>query len=130
MLIVLRSFPNALDAHLAKAQLAAEGIEALLHDEHTVALNWLYSDAIGGIKLLVLAEHVAAARACLNETGNEPNNGEADPEMICNHCGGELGPLVKHQSIFALTWLLKGFPLWPIHFSRNCTDCKNVQSVS
>jgi Putative prokaryotic signal transducing protein len=130
MLIVLRSFPNSLEAHMAKAQLAAEGIEAVLHDEHIVALNWLYSDAMGGIKLLVLAEDVAAARECLNAVGVRATTNEVEPDMICSHCGGQLGPLVKHQSAFALTWLLKGFPLWPIRFSRNCTVCKQTHSVS
>jgi hypothetical protein len=121
MPVVFRCYPNALEAHLAKAQLAAAGIEALLHDEHTVTLNWLYSDAVGGVKLLVLAEHIAAARACLDASYDTE---EADPELSCTKCGGQLGDLVKHQTIFALSWLLKGFPLWPIRYSRDCVVCK------
>lgn len=40
-------------AHIAMGRLEAEGIPCLLADEQLVQLDWLYSIAVGGIKLQV-----------------------------------------------------------------------------
>lgn len=46
-------------------RLEAEGIRAYLQDEHTVTINPLFSNAIGGIKLMVYGEQVARAQELL-----------------------------------------------------------------
>ena len=38
-----------------------EGITAFVADEHLVTMNWLYSNAVGGVRLRVLAEDVEPA---------------------------------------------------------------------
>ncbi|MCL5668981.1 MAG: DUF2007 domain-containing protein [Gammaproteobacteria bacterium] len=52
-------------AHIAKGRLEAEGIPSFLADEHLVQADWLYSPAVGGIKLQVEAEFAARAHAVL-----------------------------------------------------------------
>jgi len=42
------------------------GIDAWLADEHLVQTDWLYSIAVGGIKLQVRPEDAARARAVLD----------------------------------------------------------------
>tara|TARA_R100001143_G_scaffold755_1_gene2242 strand:- start:4968 stop:5165 length:198 start_codon:yes stop_codon:yes gene_type:complete len=41
------SFPH--EAHIARAKLESEGIPALVADEHTINMQWLYSNALGGV---------------------------------------------------------------------------------
>lgn len=53
-------------AHIAKGRLEAEGIPCVLADEHLVQADWLYSPAVGGIKLQVEAEFAARARIVLD----------------------------------------------------------------
>ncbi len=53
MLTTIAQYREAPEAYLAKGALAAEGIEAVITDEQVVGINWLYSDAIGGVKLAV-----------------------------------------------------------------------------
>ena len=51
--IALRSYDNYIPAHLMLQQLEEEGIKAYLQDEHSVTINPMFANAIGGIKLMV-----------------------------------------------------------------------------
>ncbi|RJQ49565.1 MAG: hypothetical protein C4528_00130 [Gammaproteobacteria bacterium] len=65
-------------AHIAKGRLEAEGIPAVLADEHLVQADWLYSPAVGGIKLQVEAEFAGRARAVLDAdySSSLPDSGD------------------------------------------------------
>ncbi len=52
-LVTVATFSYPLEAHLSRAKLESEGIEGFVADEHMVIANWLYSIAIGGVKLWV-----------------------------------------------------------------------------
>lgn len=54
------------DAQIALGRLAAEGVEATLADAHLVQTDWLYSLAVGGIKLQVDAAEETRAREILD----------------------------------------------------------------
>ncbi|ROR34243.1 putative signal transducing protein [Inmirania thermothiophila] len=64
-LVTVATFDTMPDAHIALGRLRAEGIEAVLADEHLVQTDWLYGIAVGGIKLRVRAADAARARAVL-----------------------------------------------------------------
>jgi|SRR5581483_1168874 len=49
-------------AHALRVQLEAAGIPVFLADEYTVTMDWLLSNAIGGIKVQVPEEDHARAR--------------------------------------------------------------------
>ncbi len=55
------TFWLAHEAHLARTYLASEGIESFVFDEHTVSINHLYANAVGGIKLMVRSRDVERA---------------------------------------------------------------------
>jgi hypothetical protein len=61
---IFRDLPAAL---LAQGSLDSAGIESQLADENTVRMDWLWSNAIGGIKLIVDSEDVEAANEILNQ---------------------------------------------------------------
>lgn len=47
----LAAFSKPIDAHLLISRLEGNGIAAFLRDEHMVTLDWLASNAIGGVKV-------------------------------------------------------------------------------
>lgn len=53
------------DAHIALGRLQAEELPAFLSDEHLVQTDWLYSIAVGGIKLQVEPQYAERARRIL-----------------------------------------------------------------
>lgn len=50
------SFSKPMDAHMLRAKLEGSGIAAYVRDEHMVTLDWLASNAIGGVKVDVADE--------------------------------------------------------------------------
>ena len=83
------TFREAYLAYLAKGRLATEGISAIVMDEYIVGINWLYSQAVGGVKLRVPeADYERACRILQEdhagdlETINREGSGD-----ICPQCG-------------------------------------------
>jgi hypothetical protein len=66
-LIVVRRFRDLIEAELAKGKLISAGVDCFLADENTVRMDWLWSNAIGGLRLVVKEEDVEAARTLLDE---------------------------------------------------------------
>jgi hypothetical protein len=65
MLTVVARFREPSLAHLAKSKLESEGILAVVFDEYIVGVQWLYSDAIGGVRVLVRESDQIEARHLL-----------------------------------------------------------------
>lgn len=63
--ITVATFDTSPEAHIAMGRLRAEGIDCHLADEHLVQTDWLYSIAVGGIKLQVTPDQVARAQRIL-----------------------------------------------------------------
>jgi hypothetical protein len=61
----LASFSQPVEAHLLRLRLEHEGITAYLRDENMIALDWLYSNALGGVKVDVADEDYEQALAIL-----------------------------------------------------------------
>lgn len=59
-------FPT--EAHIAAAKLESEGIWSFVADERMVNVNWLYSNAIGGVRLQVREFDIKKAVRILNAT--------------------------------------------------------------
>ncbi len=64
-LVAIASFETAFEAHLALGLLQAEGLPAVIADEHMVSLYSALTYAVGGVRLLVREPHMARARAIL-----------------------------------------------------------------
>lgn len=82
-LVQIAAFEIPAVAHIALARLESAGIEAVLDGEHHVSMDWGISNAVGGVKLLVWAEDVQAAKRELDqpppnqleEAGEAPTDG-------------------------------------------------------
>lgn len=157
MKVVARfSFPH--EAHLAKTNLEAAGIESTLADEHTVNMQWLYSDAIGGVRLLVEDSDAEAALTilqadfseCLDDGANafEVDAFGADASGVtaagvrasgqrvsderdsCPCCGStQLVPYTKGKKPAFVVFLLLGFPLFFYQHGYQCKSCGAFSKV-
>ncbi len=63
--VELLDFRDLPDAQVARSILRSAGIESVLLDENVIRINWLWSNAVGGIKLLVRNEDAETARSIL-----------------------------------------------------------------
>ena len=64
-IIVLTTYHNSVDAHLARTRLEAAGIPCFLSNESLVTLNVMYSPAAGGVRLHVYARDTERAAEVL-----------------------------------------------------------------
>ncbi len=127
-LVTIAAFRDVLLAHVALSKLESEGILCFLADEHIVNAQWLYSNAVGGVKLRVFGRDVKTARKLLADdeafvAESEEEPAAAAPDLVCPHCGG--GNVVQRNwtRIFAALSLLLSIPL-PVFCRRfRCGDC-------
>jgi hypothetical protein len=78
-MVTIRSFPDVMQAWLAKSSLESAGVECYLVDDNMVRLDWGISIILGGVKLQVKPEDAEAALAMLDQpVPEEPD--DDDPE--------------------------------------------------
>jgi hypothetical protein len=135
MLVKIATFSFPHEAHIARALLDAMGIPSFVADEHTINAIWLFSDAMGGVRLQVPAAFAIQAQEILNgpveiESIPELNVGHEPESAACPYCSGVLGEQYVAGRRFAFaTWLILGFPFWPIKKVRKCMACGKVSKA-
>jgi hypothetical protein len=131
-LVVVSAFSQPHEAHLARSVLSAASLEACVADDNTVAADWLMSNAIGGVKVLVRADDLTIAREVLDTTALAPDDeapgqvsdAEDSREDVCPHCGSRALSAITHGlRLAAFTWMVVGIPLFPVWRRRRCGDC-------
>lgn len=131
MLITVARYSLPYEAHLARARLEAEDIPAFVMDEHTINMQWLYSNALGGVRLQVPQGFEADAAAVLAEN-REPDLEDLEPPSTtrCPYCGScdthyhQIG----RQCAF-LVFLGLQFPLFPVRAGIRCETCGQVSEI-
>jgi hypothetical protein len=72
-LVTLRRFRDLPEALVAKGLLDSAGVKCFLSDENTVRMDWLWSNALGGVRLWVREDDVTQAVELLDhDFSNEP----------------------------------------------------------
>lgn len=125
-LVTLRTFRDAIDAELAKERLEHAGIPAFIFDENLVAIQWLYSGAVGGVKLEVDESDLERAAGVLREDHSAEVSEEqgAPPEReTCPACGSPRVGSSRAQRNAAALSLLTSLPLVVWRQRRICGDC-------
>ncbi|MCG9750169.1 DUF2007 domain-containing protein [Vibrio brasiliensis] len=118
------SFPY--EAQIAKASLESAGIECCIADEHTVNAQWLYSNAIGGVKLMVAEEDLDQARLILSSDFSAALECEEEVNTAdeCPHCGStELIAHTQGKRPAFVVFILLGFPLFFYKHGYKCNQC-------
>ena len=140
-LITIANFSHPTDADPVVAWLESEGIECFVANEHTVTMNWLYSNAIGGVGVQVKAADVERANEILQAVSNSdtvreestPTDSEMDQgsddtsEIRCPQCGSENVYYEKfsRRLVFA-SWILLTVPLPFFKKKWKCRECEHL----
>lgn len=134
---VLLTFVYPHEAHFAKAYLESQGIETEIMDELTAQVNNFYSNAIGGVKLLVKEEDYDTGINLLKKGGyiNEPHTKTDTVEIVfvekhfnkdkCPYCNSDNISIKKIPSIWTVIVLFVFKAAFPIfRKSFKCFDCE------
>jgi hypothetical protein len=133
-LVVVDTYNYPLQAHLARTKLESEGIEGFVADEHMITANWLYSIAVGGVKLWVKESDAEKAMQVLESISPDIRD---ETVATQDYTDDERCPRCKsinidYQSIhtrrFFFFWLIfyvVGLPLILPFFKRKwkCNSC-------
>lgn len=118
---ILDVFEYSAEANVIKMKLDSEGIQTMLMDEKTIDTDPLVSQAIGGVKLLVLNKDLDRAVEIYAEIRTYAKDAQGNA-MECPNCGSQrilVAPLRRRNLFFML------FPF----FERKrhiCNDCKTI----
>jgi len=123
MFVAIRSYDNYIPAHMMLQRLEEEGIKAYLQDEHTVTIDPILSNAIGGIKLMIYEEQLERAMQLVD--GFEQHYKES---ATCRRCLSTNVHYitqpnnVKNWFTALATWLFGNYAL---SFKKvyKCSDC-------
>jgi hypothetical protein len=129
-LVTVARFVDPPSAHLARGLLEANGIDAFVFNEHYVGMDWLHSQAIGGVELRVAAEDAEQARALIENPPSAPETifaaDEDRREGDCPRCGAaEVRRDRLDHRLRALSLGL-GVPLAAGGFRFRCVRCGEV----
>ena len=123
--VTLQHFRDIPEALLAKGKLESAGIPCVLADGNLVRMDWLLSNAIGGIRLQVHQQDLETARAVLDEPippeFSEEQVGEDYAQPRCPRCYSLDISFEKFDHFWTFSlWLLLSFPV-PIR--KNTWKC-------
>lgn len=127
-LVTIAKFRDLPEALLAKGKVESAGIECFLQDDNMVRMDWLYSNMIGGMRLQVRPEDVAAAQEVLEspppETIAQDDSGEVFDQPRCPRCHSlQISEIGLNRALTFGSWLLLGFPLRVRHIHWECDAC-------
>jgi DNA-directed RNA polymerase subunit RPC12/RpoP len=116
--VTLRSYSTPIEAHVVRGHLESEGIPCFLRDEHTIDMNWLYSNVLGGVKLCVPEQELHHAREIL--AGKTDDGKPAG--LSCPDCGSDRLQDLGRRRNWAIFSLL-AFNL-PLPFAKKRYRCE------
>lgn len=134
--ILTFTYPH--EAHMAKGFLESEGIETLIQDEMTAQVNNFYSNAIGGVKILVKDKDFEESVVILQKGGylnreNTEANTVIETYYIsskteitkCPYCGSENIAVARKPNILSVIIVFIVNAFLPI-FNRyyHCFECR------
>jgi hypothetical protein len=128
-LVLLRRFRDLPEALLARGSLDSAGIESVLADDNVVRVDWLWSNLMGGVKLLVDAENAGAANEILSQPIPENFDIEGAEDYQQPRCPRCQSLDVSFEELYkplAYGSLYLGFPL-PVHRKGwICHSCRHT----
>lgn len=131
-LVTIRRYRDLSEGIVARSMLESAGIHVELRDENLIRLDWQVSNFIGGLRLQVYAEEVAAATGLLDQAVVDPvpfnasdQHGLDDYEQPhCPHCGSAEITFEGASRTAALpSLLLLAVPLPTGQSTWVCNDC-------
>jgi hypothetical protein len=127
---VVDRYVNAIEAHIVRGRLEAEGIPAQVGNEHLVSQNWLWSQAVGGVVIRVPESRLTEARQVIAALDNgefaQPSGDDSD---VCDHCGSSLVRVGRTRELSLIATFFLGLPLPFRRQSYRCPRCQHVLAL-
>ena len=128
--VTIAKFQYTSEAQIIKGRLEADGIEVFLRDNFTIDTDPLVSQAIGGVKLKVLAKDKTAALDILQSIKAYSLDNDGNP-IICPSCGQNrvelFSTISDFKSFFAfITGFLFGTLPFSARYQYQCENCKTT----
>jgi hypothetical protein len=123
--VLLNSYNNYVEAHIAKGVLDEHGINSWLKDENTVTIDPILTNAVGGIKVMVAEEDAQKAWDILQQLKEEQRK-----LIACPKCQSHNIELVTTPRK-AINWLtaISTFFMSDVAIAtdkvNHCFDCGN-----
>ncbi len=123
--VVLNSYSNYIDAHIIRGVLEEEGINCWLKDEHTVTIDPILTNAVGGIKIMVYKGQAERALDIITNLKKEQKLLISCPN--CNSHNVELVSTPRKASnwISAIATFFLGDFAIAVDKVNHCFDCKH-----
>ncbi len=122
--VIVDSFIDVIHADIVRGRLEAEGIPAILGNRHLATAEWVWSQAMGGVQILVPLEHISEAREIIAEIDSGKFaviNEEVRQEDACHACGTTL--VRKASGSWKLALFIGHFLWLPLPFRKNLYSC-------
>lgn len=127
-MITIATFSKPEEAHLLRMRLGAADIPAFVQDENYIQLNWLHSNAVGGVRVQVDEADLAAVKEFLAADTPQPCPEAID--VVCPSCGSHAtAPDEQPRRMAFLSLLLFHFPLLIGRRQWRCSSCNRVFDV-
>lgn len=131
---IISTFTYPHEAHMAKNYLESEGVDVVIQDELTAQVNNFYSNAIGGVKLLIRESDFKSAQELLQKGGYIQVDSKNEIELIvidektdydtCPFCKSKHIGVKKHPNVLSIILCFIFGALFPIYKKTNiCFDC-------
>ena len=125
--VTIARYTYSSEAQIIKGRLEAEGIKVFLRDNITIDTDPLVSNAIGGVKLKVLAEDEACAREIVNSIKNYSLDDEGYL-IKCPNCNSEKIELYStindfKSFFFFVMGFLSGTLPFKTRYEYKCEEC-------
>ena len=121
--ILINAYNNYVDAHIARGVLEEEGINCWLKDENTLTIDPILTNAVGGIKLMVVQSQAQRAADILAQLRNEAKAAIACPKCGSHNIEQVSTPRKASNWLTALsTFFLSSYSVAPDKVNH-CFDC-------
>jgi hypothetical protein len=120
-MITIARFSTPEEAHLFRLRLASGGVEAFILDEHMVQMDWLISNAIGGVRVQIAEEDIEASRQILQDAPDDPDAAITVTCPFCESITTRKKELTRRLSFLSLVVIGCPLPVAKNHYI--CQTC-------
>jgi len=123
-MLTIATFSKPEEAHMLRLRLEAGGVPAYIQDENMVQTDWLYSNAIGGVRVQIGEDDAGRAQEILQDPGigTEPWGMPACPICFSTNTGPDGAP----RRLSFLSIMLAGIPFSVSKTRWRCADCNHT----
>lgn len=123
--VLLNSYNNYIEAHIAKGVLEENDINCWLKDENTVTIDPILTNAVGGIKIMVVKAEAERAWEILSQLRKEQKLAVTCPQCGSNNIELVSTPRKAINWLSAISTFFVGDYALTIEKVNHCFDCKH-----